>query len=266
MVVRLTLTYDGSGFGGWQRQINARSVQQDLEAALSDLLGARTRVIGASRTDAGVHARGQTCHFPLPKPFPLPGLVFGGNHRLPADVRLLAAHQMPPGFHAQRCALGKEYSYRFVIGRVASPLDRLQAAKLEFPPDLEAIRRALLLLPGRHDFSAFALAGGSHSHGRRRLFAASVDPSPGGITFRFWGDGFLRGMVRALVGTLVEVGRGRRAPESVGELLREGRSRNEAGPTAEANGLCLERVFYPPKWRPLGGYSTLAAGDEGGLW
>lgn len=266
MVVRLTLTYDGAGFGGWQRQINARSVQQDLEEALSDLLGERTRVIGASRTDAGVHARAQMCHFPLPRVFPLQGLVFGGNHRLPADVRVVAAHRMPEGFHAQRCALGKEYSYRFVVGRVASPLDRVQAARLEFPPDLAAIRRALSFLPGRHDFSAFALAGGSHSHARRRLFAARVDESPGGLTFRFWGDGFLRGMVRALVGTLIEVGRGRRPPESLGELLREGRRRDDAGPTAEANGLCLERVFYPPRWQPLAGYSALAAGPEGGLW
>ncbi len=266
MVVRLTLTYDGEAFGGWQRQINARSVQQDLEEALADLLGSRFRVVGASRTDAGVHARAQMCHFRLPRAFPLKGLVFGGNLRLPADVRIVAAHQMPDGFHARRCALGKEYAYRFVVGRVVSPLDRVQAAQLEFPPDLAAIRRALAFLPGRHDFSAFALSGGSHTHGRRRLFAARLDTSPGGFTFRFWGDGFLRGMVRALVGTLVEVGRGRRPPESLGELLREGRVRDEAGPTAEAKGLCLERVFYPPKWRPLDGYSALVAGTDGGLW
>ena len=266
MVVRLTVTYDGSDYGGWQRQINAPSVQQDVETALADLLGARIRVVGASRTDAGVHARAQMCHFKLEQRFPLQGLVFGGNHRLPPMVRLLAAHRMPELFHAQRCALGKEYSYRLVVGRVASPLDRLQAARLEFPPDLAAIRRALAFLPGRHDFSAFALAGGSHSHARRRLFAARVEQSPGGITFRFWGDGFLRGMVRTLVGTLIEVGRGRRPPESLRELLGEGRSREEAGPTAEAGGLCLERVFYPPKWQPLEGYSALPPGGERGLW
>lgn len=263
----MTITYDGAEFGGWQRQINARNVQEEVERALSDLLGETIAVIGASRTDSGVHARGQVCHFHLPRPFKAQGLVFGGNHRLPADVRILAAHAMPDGFHAQRCALGKLYSYRFTVGRVASPLDRLQAAALPYPLDLAAVRAALRHLPGRHDFSAFALAGGSHSHPFRRLFAARVDPAPpAGLTFRFWGDGFLRGMVRALVGTLVEVGRGRRTPENVAELLRGGQDRGAAGFTAEAGGLCLERVFYGPRWQPVGGYSALEAGGEGALW
>lgn len=267
----MTITYDGAAFGGWQRQINARNVQEEVERALSDLLGENTAVIGASRTDSGVHARGQACHFHmprhLPRPFPAQGLVFGGNHRLPADVRILAAHAMPDGFHAQRCALGKLYSYRFTVGRVASPLDRLQAAALPYPIELGPVRDALRHLPGRHDFSAFALAGGSHSHPFRRLFAARVDREPpASLVFRFWGDGFLRGMVRALVGTLVEIGRGRRSPENLAELLRGGGERGAAGFTAEANGLCLERVYYPPRWQPLGGYSAAGEGAAGGLW
>jgi tRNA pseudouridine38-40 synthase len=262
----LTLTYDGTAYGGWQRQENSVTVQEKVEDALTDLLGTRTKVIGSSRTDSGVHARGQVCHFHLKQSFPARGLVFGGNHRLPPDIRIFAAHGMPDRFHAQRCALGKEYSYRLVVGRVASPLDRLQAARLEFPVDLGAVRAALRILPGRHDFSAFALAGGSHSDPFRRLFAARLEEEPTGLLFRFWGDGFLRGMVRTLVGTLLEVGRGRRPPENLAELLRPGRSRDSAGPTAEANGLCLERVFYPPRWSPLGGYAALPTGEEGGLW
>lgn len=266
MVHRLTITYDGSQFGGWQRQINARNVQGEVERALSDLLGEPITVTGASRTDSGVHARGQTCHFHLPRPFPFQGLVFGGNFRLPPDVRILAAHQVPEGFHARRCTLGKLYSYRFRVGRVISPLDRAQASELPYPLDLERVRAALRFLPGRHDFSAFALAGGSHTHPFRRLFAARVDPEPAGLVFRFWGDGFLRGMVRALVGTLVEVGRGRRPPENVAELLRGGRKRGDAGFTAEPGGLCLERVYYPPRWQPLAGYCALAAGGAEAMW
>lgn len=266
MVVRLTISYDGTSFAGWQRQDNAFTVQEAVENALSDLLGKKTAVVGASRTDAGVHARAQACHFHAPEGFPLRGLVHGGNHRLPPEVRLLAAHLMPDRFHAQRCSLGKEYSYRFVIGRVISPLDRAQASQLPLPLDLAAIRRALPCLPGRHDFSAFALAGGSHSHAVRRLFAARVDETSSGLVFRFWGDGFLRGMVRSLVGTLVEVGRGRRDPDSVKTLLEVGRDRQEAGFTAEACGLCLERVFYGPRWLPLAGYNTATKGGEEPVW
>ncbi len=254
LVHRLTITYDGAEFGGWQRQINARNVQEEVERALSDLLGETIAVIGASRTDSGVHARGQACHFHLPRPFQAQGLVFGGNHRLPADVRMLAAHAMPEGFHAQRSALGKLYSYRFVVGRVASPLDRLQAAALPFPLGLAAVREALrhlarpprLLRPSPWPAAATPIpAAGSSPPGSTRRRA--------GLVFRFWGDGFLRGMVRALVGTLVEVGRGRRTPENVAELLRGGRT---AAPRAS-----------PP--RPAGsassGFSTAALAAAGRL-
>jgi len=266
MVARLTISYDGTPYAGWQRQLNAPTVQEHIETALAGLLGTAIRVMGSSRTDAGVHARGQICHFHLPAPFSAKGLVHGGNRLLPPEIRILAAHFMPDGFHAQRCALGKEYSYRFSVGKVASPLDRLQAAHLKGPLDLEAVRSALRGLPGEHDFSAFALVGGSHSHPRRRLFAAQVESSANALLFRFWGDGFLRGMVRSLVGTLVEVGRGRYQPEYFAELLRPGHHRHEGGPTADACGLCLERVFYPPRWLPLGGYSAISGGAEEGLW
>lgn len=267
MVVKLTLSYDGTPYGGWQRQINAPTVQQHVEEALSALLRKEVRVMGSSRTDAGVHARGQVCHFHLAEPFAAQGLVHGGNRLLPPEIRLLAAHYVPDGFHAQRCALGKEYSYRYLVGKASSPLDRLHAAPLHVPPlDLPAIRAALRRLPGEHDFSAFALAGGSHSHPRRRLFAARLDSHESSLVFHFWGDGFLRGMVRSLVGTLVEVGRGRRSMDAFAELLRPGHVREEAGPTADACGLCLEQVFYPPRWLPLHGYSAASGGAEGALW
>ena len=138
-------------------------------------------------------------------------------------------------------------------GRVASPLDAPYVVRAERPLDVDGIRRAAACLPGRHDFTAFALAGGSHGQPFRRLFAVTVDERGREIHFRFTGDGFLRGMVRTLVGTLLEVGRGRRPPESLPELLA-GRPRSDAGPTAAAHGLVLEQVFYPPRWRPLESY------------
>lgn len=255
MNYRLTLAYRGTAYAGWQRQDNALSVQQVVEDAASDLIGETVRIHGAGRTDAGVHAGGQTAHLRLSEPFPEKGLVHGTNHRLPPDIRVLAAHRMPAGFHARKSALGKEYLYRLYRGRVVPPLLAPYAAAVPRELDADALRQALARLPGSHDFTAFALAGGSHTQPWRRLFAATADDDGRELRLRFFGEGFLRGMVRALVGTLIEIGRGQRPVSSMAELL-DGRPRSEAGPSAPAHGLVLERVFYPARWRPVDGYES----------
>jgi len=256
---RLTVSYRGGGYAGWQRQENARTVQEALEEALGRLLdphgafgplgafGARVRVHGASRTDAGVHARGQVASLELPEPFPPRGLVHGTNHHLPEDVRVLAAADVPAGFHARKHALGKVYSYRLSRAPVLSPLDAPYTVRVPAEIDPARMAQAAALLPGRHDFSAFALAGGAHGQPFRTIRSAVWEEEGDELRFRIEGDGFLRGMVRALVGTLVEVGMGRRAPASFAGLLA-GVPRAAAGPTAPAHGLVLERVFYPPEW------------------
>lgn len=251
MIYRLTLAYRGAAYAGWQRQENALTVQQILEEALERLLGEPVRATGASRTDAGVHARGQAAHLELARPFPERGLVHGTNRFLPADVRVLAAAAMPPGFHARKHAWGKEYLYRLSRAPVVSPLEGLFVVQAPAPLDLEAMARATAGLPGRHDFSAFALAGGSHGQPFRHIFSARWEETGEELRFQVVGGGFLRGMVRALVGTLVEVGTGRRSPESFAGLLAGG-PRSAAGPTAPAHGLVLEKVFYPPEWRAEG--------------
>ena len=259
MVYRLTVSYRGTAYAGWQRQKNAPSVQQAVEEALAGLLGEPLVIHGAGRTDAGVHARGQTAHLELGRPFPLPGLVHGTNHRLPADVRVLAAHRLPAGFHARKSALGKEYLYRTYRGRVVPPMDEPYVLRVEGPLDVAAMRRAASHLPGRHDFTAFALQGGSHGQPFRRLFAATVEEYGRELRFRFLGEGFLRGMVRTLVGTLLEIGRRRRPVENLRQLLGEGAAGDgprQAGPTARAHGLTLERVFYGPRWRAVEGYEA----------
>lgn len=244
---RLTLGYRGSAYAGWQWQANAMAVQQVVEEALAELVGLPVRVVGASRTDAGVHARGQVAHLVLRAPFPERGLVHGANHRLPEDVRVIAAARAPDGFHARRMARSKLYRYRLVRCRVLSPLEAPFAARTDQRLDVQRMQAAAELLAGTHDFSAFALAGGAHQTTRRRIFSASWREEAEALELLIEGEGFLRGMVRSLVGTLVEVGRGRRSVASFAELLT-GRSRGEAGPTAPAQGLTLEKVTYPARW------------------
>jgi tRNA pseudouridine38-40 synthase len=240
---RLDIAYVGTGYGGWQRQPNADTVQERVEAALAELLGEPIAVVGASRTDAGVHARAQVVHVDLTAPFSTRGLVFGCNHHLPADIRILAARVAPAGFHARYSAAAKEYAYRIRPGRFVPP--ELAPFVLAVPErlDLERLQAATLRLPGRHDFSCFALAGGSHRSPVRTLFRAAWEGEESGLALRIAGDGFLRGMVRGLVGTLLEVALGQRTPAGFAELL-EGGSRGAAGPTAPAHALTLERIDY----------------------
>jgi len=268
MVVRLTISYRGAAYAGWQRQDNAVTVQEVLEGALARILGgargqsgARLVVVSAAgRTDAGVHARGQVVHlthlegaFELPPSISLRGLVLGTNSHLPDDVRAMAAGRVPDGFHARKHAEGKEYVYRLSRAPVLSALDAPTTVRVAGRLDLNALRRASERLVGRHDFSAFALAGGAHTQPFRTLRAARWDEEGEDgetLVFRVIGDGFLRGMVRSLVGTLLEVGRGRRSVDDFAALL-EGAPRSAAGPTAPAHGLTLERVFYGAEWRPV---------------
>ena len=265
MVVRLIVSYRGAAFAGWQRQDNALAVQEVLEEALARLLGSPVRAVGASRTDAGVHARGQAAHLEPPEAvadWPLRGLVHGTNHLLPDDVRVLAADRMAAGFHARRAARGKEYCYRLSRAAVLSPLDAPYVLRVPARIDAAAMAAAAAALVGRHDFSAFALAGGSHTQPFRTIASAAIEEvgeageagevreAGAELRFRVVGDGFLRGMVRAMVGTLLEVGLGRRPPGDVAALLG-GAARGAAGATAPAHGLVLEQVLYPPEWQPL---------------
>ena len=240
---RLDIAYVGTGFGGWQRQPNAETVQEKLEEALGDLVGERVAVVGASRTDAGVHAHAQVAHADLTQPFSSRGLVFGANHRLPRSIRILAATLAPEGFHARFSTTAKEYAYRVHPGRFVPPERAFFVLAVPDRLDLQELRAATLRLPGKHDFSCFALAGGSHRSPVRTVFRAAWENESAGLTLRVGGDGFLRGMVRGLVGTLLEVALGQRSVASFATLL-EGGERGAAGPTAPAHALSLERIDY----------------------
>ena len=255
---KLTLAYDGTDYAGWQRQDGAATIQAAVEAALRPIEGRPVTVHGAGRTDAGVHALGQVASVRLAHPLAPPALLRALNARLPPDVRALHAEQVADRFHARFDARGKVYRYRLAAGPVANPLDRRYVWHLPQPVDRAAMQAAGALLRGRHDFAAFQTAAGERRPGStvRTIVdlrvvtepgpawsAAAGDRGGGIIGVEVEGDGFLRHMVRSIVGTLVEVGRARRPVADVAAVLASGR-RARAGPTAPARGLFLVRVDY----------------------
>ena len=244
-VVVLILEYDGTRYVGWQVQPNGPSVQAEVERALATLHHAPRRVTAAGRTDAGVHARGQVVSFAEPAPLPLRAYVQGMNALLPPDVAVRSARLEPDAFDARRSARGKRYRYVIENGLSRAPLSRLQAWQHFQPLDVAAMRDAARHLVGRHDYASFQASDCSCRHAIREVRRLDVLGEAGGrIELVVEATAFVKHMVRNIVGTLVEVGLGKRAPGSIPELL-EARDRARAGPTAPPQGLFLEEVFYP---------------------
>ena len=247
-VFRLVLEYEGSGFEGWQVQAEgSRTVQGELESAVEHICGDRVRVMGSGRTDSGVHAEGQVASMRVDTDLPVPKLRRALNGVLPDDIVVLDLQQVPEPFDARRDATSKLYRYSVWNGPQRSPLRASRALRLERPLDLEAMRRAAADLVGVHDFAVFQAAGSEVKTSVRELLQVDVlGRSGAAVDFFFEGTGFLRHMVRILVGTLLQVGAGRRAPDSIPALLAT-RDRSQAGPTVPANGLTLVRVNADPR-------------------
>jgi tRNA pseudouridine38-40 synthase len=244
--LKLTLAYDGTNYAGWQRQDNAVTVQQIVEEAFAPFLpdaGEPPTLAGAGRTDAGVHALGQVASVHAPIALPAVAVQRGLNSRLPEDIRVVGAVDAKPGFHARHHAVGKSYRYRIATTPVLSPFDRWFVWHAPWVRDLDAMRRAAAGFIGRHDFASFQAAGASVRATTRTVQRLEILEGPGEVTIEIEGDGFLRHMVRAVVGTLAEVGSGHRRPESIADILAA-RERASAGPTAPAAGLTLMSVRY----------------------
>jgi tRNA pseudouridine38-40 synthase len=241
--VRALIAYDGSRFFGWQRQDGFRSVQQALEEALAGLAREAVVVHGAGRTDTGVHALGQVAHAHVDTRLDDDRLRHAWNHYLEEGISVLRLETCRDDFHARFDALGKRYVYRVATSRFRPPFGRQYAHWVCDPLDLGAMRRAARRLLGRHDFSAFASAGSPRSTPVRTLSHVRLLARRGGLAIAVQGDGFLYNMVRAIAGTLLEVGRGKLTPEDVAAILAS-RDRRTAGPTAPAEGLWLQRVLY----------------------
>ncbi len=248
MRYRLVVQYEGTGYLGWQVQARGRTVQAELERALATVTGQRVRVLAAGRTDAGVHASGQVASFALERAWPPEVLVRALNATTPADIAILDADVVPDDFHPRRWALSRIYTYRIWNCRVASPFWRRYAWHVARPLDVSAMQEAAAKVCGEHDFSAFRAAGCEAVHPVRCVLESTVTRQDALVIYRIEANGFLRHMVRNMVGTFVEVGLGKRTPDDVRTLL-EARNRNLAGPTAPAHGLCLTAVRYPEPLR-----------------
>jgi tRNA pseudouridine38-40 synthase len=241
--IKLTLEYDGTHLVGWQRQAEGRSVQGLLEEALARVEGGPVAVEGAGRTDAGVHALGQVASARVECGHDAATLARALNALLPSDIRVIRVDEAAVGFHARFDARSKTYRYQIRNAPVASPFERAVVWHIPGPLSFEPMRAAAALVQGTHDFRAFQSTGSGVMRTERTISRSEFRHTGGLLVYDISGNGFLRHMVRALVGTLVEVGRGRRSPESMAALLT-GASRADAGPTAPAHGLFLVSVEY----------------------
>jgi tRNA pseudouridine38-40 synthase len=261
--IRLEIAYLGTFFEGWQVQgprdggAPPRTVQGELEISLNGVLQREIRVHGAGRTDSGVHAEAQVAHFDVPDGAPLlpsKKIPVALNSKLPWDVRVLSASEVSPDFHARYWATGKIYVYRLRRGEFLHPHRGLVEALASEPLDVGAMRAAAALLVGTRDFAPFSITGSDPGTTVRTLARLDVEEDGSLLVITAAGDGFLRGMVRRLVGTLRDAGRGRIRPEEAVE---------RPGPTAEARGLTLARVLYAPD-APGGSGAPAPPGPPGG--
>ena len=249
---KITVAYDGGPFVGWQRQTNGVSVQGLIEDALNELDGREVIVHGAGRTDAGVHAFAQIASFSLVRDDVTPDvLVRSLNAKLPEEIRVRSAEGVPSAFHARYDATSKRYRYRIFNGDVLSPFERKYLWHVWGPLDVPAMAEAARYVEGRHDFAAFQSGGGTEGPTERTITLSKItscepraqSPDARVIEYEIAGNGFLRHMVRAIVGTLMEVGWGRKPPEWMREVIAS-RDRAQAGRSAPAQGLFLVGVDY----------------------
>ncbi len=243
--VKLTIEYDGSNFKGWQRQGQGLpSIQQTLEDVLEKILKTPIHVMGAGRTDAGVHAENQVAHFIAPKDLQGYNFVHLFQAHLPPEITVKKAERVPAHFHAQRSALAKTYIYRIWNSPTPSGLRSKRSLWVRKPLDVERLNSAIQTLVGTHDFNCFRSVGSAVKSTVRTLNSAKVEKRGDFIEFEINGNGFLKQMVRNIVGTLLQIEMGFREPSSLAGLIAS-KNRMEAGPTVGPQGLYLARVFYP---------------------
>lgn len=241
--IRLILAYDGTNYSGWQFQKNAVTIEEVLNTALSRLMGEEIAVIGASRTDAGVHALENVAVFDTENRMAADKICLALNQWLPEDIRALRSEEVARDWHPRKQNCTKTYEYRILNRKINMPTERLYSYFCYFPLDVEKMKKGAAYLIGEHDFKSFCAPRGQAEETVRTIYSLLIEKKDDRITFRISGSGFLYNMVRIIVGTLVKVGIGVYPPEHVEEIL-EARDRRAAGPTAPAKGLTLVSMKY----------------------
>jgi len=241
--VKAVVEYDGTDYFGFQRQSRRRTIQGELESALTLVMKEPVRVVGASRTDTGAHARGQVISFKTTCGIPIERMCVALNSALPPNIVLADAEEVGPDFHARYSALLRTYEYLILNAERPSAMFGRFTWHVPGKLNLAAMRRAATHLVGTHDFSAFSTSRRDGKSAVRSLTALDIRKRSDVVTFVLTANGFLHGMVRGIVGTLVEVGQGRRKPDDVKTIL-DSKDRSAAGKTAPARGLCLIKVAY----------------------
>lgn len=241
--VKLVVAYDGTNYHGWQVQDNGITIEEVLNRTISELVQEDVKVIGASRTDAGVHACGNVAVFDTESRIPGDKFSFALNQRLPEDIRIQESCEVDADFHPRYADTVKTYEYNILNRRFELPSKRLYAAFCYYPMDIERMNQAAAYLVGEHDFKSFCSAGAQVQTTVRTIYAVNVTKHNDMVHIRITGNGFLYNMVRIIAGTLMQVGTGLMEPEQVKEIL-EARDRSKAGPTAVAKGLTLVEIRY----------------------
>jgi tRNA pseudouridine38-40 synthase len=244
--IKITVSYDGTEYHGWQVQPGLATIQAALEDVVSGIEGARVHVAGSGRTDAGVHALAQVAAFSITNPIPLLNLCKAMNRELPRDIRVLDAVEVPADFHPRHSAVAKTYEYRILRAEICSPFERLHVHHHPYPLDEARMIECAPLLEGEHDFSAFAASDDRDELGHskvRTVFSSHFERCGNRLIYRVRGSGFLKHMVRNIVGVLLEVGKQNLTGDDVRAQLQPG-CRIPAGPTAPARGLFPKSVEY----------------------
>lgn len=241
--VKLIVAYDGTNYCGWQFQINGITIEEVLNKCLSELLREPIAVIGASRTDSGVHSEGNVAVFDTENRMPSDKICYALNHRLPDDIRILKSEEVAPDYHPRRRNCVKTYEYKILNRKIEIPTLRLYAHFCYYPLDVDKMREAAAYLTGEHDFKSFCTPRKQAEETVRNIYSLDIEKAGDLITIRIKGSGFLYNMVRIIAGTLMEVGKGVYPPSYVEEIL-DARDRYAAGPKAAARGLTLISLDY----------------------
>lgn len=241
--VKITIAYDGTGYNGWQRQNNAIGIEQKVEEACEKIFVEPIKIIGASRTDTGVHALGQVAVFEPSKDIPLKNIPYALNSKLPEDIVVVGAEEVDKDFHPRYSAIKKTYEYCIYNGQFLLPNLRKQVAFVPSELNTDLMEKACQLFIGQHDFKGFSSTGSSVKTTVRTIFDLHLTLDEDLIKIQVTGDGFLYNMVRIITGTLIEVGQGKRSLEEVKEAI-DHCDRNKAGKTAPAKGLTLVKIYY----------------------